>query len=102
MKDQDESARGGRGSSKQEVCEELKPYIYCVLANICFAGYNIVSKVSLDKGMNRYVLVAYGHAFGTLATAFLAVLFERYTLSLNVYFASLILFTLLVHSTIFD
>ncbi|KAM4071365.1 hypothetical protein ACB094_11G057100 [Castanea mollissima] len=78
MKDlKEESVRGGRGSTKQEVCKELKPYIYCIFSSFCYAGYNIVSKVYLDKGMSRYVLVAYGHAFGTLATAFLAFLFER-------------------------
>nr|XP_023905917.1 WAT1-related protein At5g07050-like isoform X2 [Quercus suber] len=73
----EESVRGGRGSTKQEVCKELKPYIYSIFSSFCYAGYNIVSKVYLDKGMSRYVLVAYGHAFGTLATAFLAFLFER-------------------------
>ncbi|KAL9425645.1 hypothetical protein AB3S75_032583 [Citrus x aurantiifolia] len=31
----------------------------------CYAGFNIVSKVSQDKGMSRYVLVVYAHAFGT-------------------------------------
>jgi hypothetical protein len=78
MEEQEEGVRGRIGNTKQEkACAELKPYIYCILANICFAGFNIVSKVSLDKGMSRYVLVAYGHAFGTLATALLAFLFER-------------------------
>ncbi|KAL6347132.1 hypothetical protein AAG906_012713 [Vitis piasezkii] len=57
--------------------EEWKPYMLCVFSNICFAGFNIVSKVSLDKGMSRYVLVVYGYAFGTLATALLVLLFER-------------------------
>ena len=78
MEEQEEGVRGRIGNSKQEkACAELKPYIYCILANICLAGFNIVSKVSLDNGMSRYVLVAYGHAFGTLATALLAFLFER-------------------------
>lgn len=97
MKDlKEESVRGGRGSTKQEVCKELKPYIYCIFSSFCYAGYNIVSKVYLDKGMSRYVLVAYGHAFGTLATAFLAFLFERYPLSFLLYFfrSLLILFSL--------
>ena len=57
--------------------EEWKAYILCVFSNICFAGFNIVSKVSLNKGMSRYVLVVYGYAFGTLATAILVLLFER-------------------------
>jgi hypothetical protein len=33
--------------------------------------------VSLDKGMSHYMLVAYGHAFGTIPTTLLAFLFER-------------------------
>ena len=99
----EESVRGGRGSTKQEVCKELKPYIYCIFCSFCYAGYNIVSKVYLDKGMSRYVLVAYGHAFGTLATAFLAFLFERYPLSflLFVFRSHLILFQF-ISSTIYD
>jgi hypothetical protein len=78
MEEQEESVRGERGRVEREkVYEELKPYIYCIFSNFCFAGFNIISKVSLDKGMSRYVLVAYGHAFGTLASALLAFLFER-------------------------
>ncbi|XP_041003149.1 WAT1-related protein At5g07050-like isoform X1 [Juglans microcarpa x Juglans regia] len=76
--DQESSVRDGRrSSSKGEACEELRQYMYCIFSNVCFAGYNIVSKVALDKGMNRYVLVAYGQIFGTLATAFFAFIFER-------------------------
>ncbi|CAB4274005.1 unnamed protein product [Prunus armeniaca] len=69
--EQDKRAKGG--SSKREVS---KPYVLCIFANICFAGFPVVIKVSLDKGMSCYVLVVYGHAFGTLATALLALLFE--------------------------
>ncbi|XP_017971806.1 PREDICTED: WAT1-related protein At5g07050 [Theobroma cacao] len=57
--------------------EGLKPYAICIFCNICFAGYNIISKVSLDNGMSSYVLVVYGPVFGTLITAVLALLFER-------------------------
>ena len=57
--------------------EEWKAYMLCVFSNICLAGFNIVSKVSLNKGMSHYVLVVYGYAFGTLATAILVLLFER-------------------------
>ncbi|KAG6721252.1 hypothetical protein I3842_03G103400, partial [Carya illinoinensis] len=83
MEDQQEQestgrVRDGRGSSRKgEVCEELRQYMYCIFSNFCFAGYNILSKIYLDKGMSRYVLVAYGHAFGTLATAVFVFLFER-------------------------
>ncbi|KAJ0088210.1 hypothetical protein Patl1_33071 [Pistacia atlantica] len=57
--------------------KELKPYILSIFCSFCYAGYNIVSKVSLDDGMSFYVLVVYAHGFGTLATALLALLFER-------------------------
>ncbi|PON40851.1 WAT1-related protein [Trema orientale] len=53
----------GRGKSKSQI--------------IFGAGFFMVNKVSLNKGMSRYVLVTYGYAFGTLATALLAFLFER-------------------------
>ncbi|WCJ39105.1 nodulin MtN21 /EamA-like transporter family protein [Euphorbia peplus] len=56
---------------------KLKPYLLCVFCSFCFAGFNIISKVSLDKGMSLYVLVAYAYVFGTLTTAILALLFER-------------------------
>ncbi|XP_052299012.1 WAT1-related protein At5g07050-like isoform X5 [Citrus sinensis] len=55
----------------------LKPYMLSIFCSCCYAGLNIISKVSLDKGMSRYVLVVYAHAFATLATAVLAILFER-------------------------
>jgi hypothetical protein len=78
MEEQEESVRGETGRVKREkVYEELKPYIYCIFSNFCFAGYSIISKIALEKSMSRYVLVVYGHAFGTLATALLAFLFER-------------------------
>lgn len=72
-----ERKKKSRERKREMGYEEWKPYILCVFSNICFAGFNIVSKVSLDKGMSRYVLVVYGHAFGTLATALLVLLFER-------------------------
>ena len=56
----------------------LKPYMLSIFCSCCYAGLNIISKVSLDKGMSRYVLVVYAHAFATLATAVLAILFERF------------------------
>ncbi|KAK9285772.1 hypothetical protein L1049_024973 [Liquidambar formosana] len=72
---------GGRSSSKKMremvLGDYLKPHILSVLCYLLHAGANIVSKVSLDKGMSHYVLVVYGHALGTFATALLALLFER-------------------------
>ncbi|WCJ39104.1 nodulin MtN21 /EamA-like transporter family protein [Euphorbia peplus] len=56
---------------------KLKPYLLCVFCSFGFAGFNIISKVSLNKGISVYVLVAYAYVFGTLTTAILALLFER-------------------------
>ncbi|PON40847.1 Plant-drug/metabolite exporter [Trema orientale] len=76
MEGQKERVRGMK-SKREMFIEESIPYILCILCSFCGAGYFVVSKVSLDKGMSRYVLVAYGYAFGTLATALLAFIFER-------------------------
>ncbi|XP_062104801.1 WAT1-related protein At5g07050-like isoform X1 [Humulus lupulus] len=59
------------------ILEESIPYLICLLCSFSGAGYFLVSKVSLNKGMSRYVLVTYGFAIGTLSTALLAYLFER-------------------------
>ncbi|XP_004306295.1 PREDICTED: auxin-induced protein 5NG4-like [Fragaria vesca subsp. vesca] len=75
MEEQEEKAEGG--SKRDRLIDESKPYILCIFSNICFAGFNIISKVALDKGMSRYVLVVYGHAFATPASALFAFLFER-------------------------
>ncbi|KAK4594140.1 hypothetical protein RGQ29_017998 [Quercus rubra] len=78
MGEQREGVREGIGNIKQEkLSEKLKPYIYCIFANVCLAGFNIISKIYLNKGMSLYVLVTYGQAIGALTTALLAFLFER-------------------------
>lgn len=43
-----------------------------------FAGMNIITKVSLNRGMSHYVLVVYRHAFATAAIAPFAIVLERY------------------------
>ncbi|XWS47427.1 hypothetical protein CRYUN_Cryun14cG0151200 [Craigia yunnanensis] len=77
MEAQQEENIGGMKRNRKVTIEGMKPYAICIFCNICFAGYNIISKVSLDNGMSSYVLVVYGHVMGTLTTALLAVLFER-------------------------
>lgn len=42
-----------------------------------FAGMNIITKVSLNRGMSHYVLVVYRHAFATAAIAPFALVLER-------------------------
>jgi hypothetical protein len=54
-----------------------------------YAGMNIMTKVSLNRGMNHYVLVVYRHAIATIAMAPFAFFFERYH---NVLFNLCILF----------
>ncbi|WCJ39090.1 nodulin MtN21 /EamA-like transporter family protein [Euphorbia peplus] len=61
----------------ENLMERMKPYMYSIFVALCFGGFNIVSKVSLDDGMSQYVLVGYGFAFGTVTVAVLALLFER-------------------------
>ncbi|XP_021908969.1 WAT1-related protein At5g07050-like [Carica papaya] len=73
----DEFRIGIMNIKKETIVEDLQPYMLCILSNILFAGYTIVSKVCLDGGMSRYVLAVYAHAFGTMATALLALLLER-------------------------
>ncbi|XP_058004077.1 WAT1-related protein At5g07050-like [Hevea brasiliensis] len=67
----------GEKNWKKTIFGRLKPYLLCVFCSFCYAAFNIISMVCLDKGMSRYVLVAYGYVFGTVATAFLALLLER-------------------------
>lgn len=42
-----------------------------------YAGMNIITKVSLNRGMSHYVLVVYRHAFATVAIAPFAIILER-------------------------
>lgn len=42
-----------------------------------YAGMNIITKVSLNGGMNHFVLVVYRHAFATIALAPFAFFIER-------------------------
>ncbi|KAF2323747.1 hypothetical protein GH714_036808 [Hevea brasiliensis] len=67
----------GEKNWKKTIFGRLKPYLLCVFCSFRYAAFNIISMVCLDKGMSRYVLVAYGYVFGTVATAFLALLLER-------------------------
>ncbi|KAJ6316853.1 hypothetical protein OIU78_020022 [Salix suchowensis] len=42
-----------------------------------YAGMNIITKVSLNRGMSHYVLVVYRHAFATAVIAPFAIILER-------------------------
>ncbi|XP_047322482.1 WAT1-related protein At5g07050-like [Impatiens glandulifera] len=64
----------GKGSSS---FERAKPYIAMICLQFGYAGMNIISKVSLNRGMSHYVLVVYRHAFATLVIAPFAIVLER-------------------------
>lgn len=57
--------------------ENSKPYFAMISLQFGYAGMNIISKVSLSRGMSHYVLVVYRHAFATAAIAPFAFYFER-------------------------
>lgn len=57
--------------------ESSKHYFAMISLQFGYAGMNIITKVSLNQGMNHYVLVVYRHAFATLAIAPFAFIFER-------------------------
>lgn len=57
--------------------EKAKPYIAMICLQFGYAGMNIITKVSLNRGMSHYVLVVYRHAFATAVIAPFAIIFER-------------------------
>ncbi|KAL8041237.1 hypothetical protein ABFX02_10G152800 [Erythranthe guttata] len=57
--------------------ESAKPYIAMISLQFGYAGMNIITKVSLNRGMSHYVLVVYRHAFATAVIAPFAILLER-------------------------
>ncbi|KAK4748917.1 hypothetical protein SAY87_015503 [Trapa incisa] len=54
-----------------------KHYFAMMALQFGYAGMNIITKVSLNRGMSHYVLVVYRHAFATAAIAPFALIFER-------------------------
>ncbi|KAF5474300.1 hypothetical protein F2P56_006212 [Juglans regia] len=65
--------QGGFGNFVQR----CKPYIAMISLQFGYAGMNIISKVSLNRGMSHYVLVVYRHAFATAVIAPFALVLER-------------------------
>ncbi|XP_042004477.1 WAT1-related protein At5g07050-like [Salvia splendens] len=57
--------------------EKAKPYIAMISLQFGYAGMNIITKVSLNRGMSHYVLVVYRHAFATAVIAPFALILER-------------------------
>lgn len=59
------------------VMDRCKAYIAMISLQFGYAGMNIITKVSLNRGMSHYVLVVYRHAFATAAIAPFALFLER-------------------------
>lgn len=59
--------------------KNCKPYIGMISLQFGYAGMNIITKISLNRGMSHYVLVVYRHAIATAVIAPFAIFFERYT-----------------------
>ncbi|KAB8988204.1 hypothetical protein FH972_026895 [Carpinus fangiana] len=57
--------------------QRCKPYIAIISLQFGYAGMNIITKVSLNRGMSHYVLVVYRHAFATAVIAPFALILER-------------------------
>ncbi|XP_031281250.1 WAT1-related protein At5g07050-like [Pistacia vera] len=57
--------------------QRCKPYIAMISLQFGYAGMNIITKVSLNRGMSHYVLVVYRHAFATAVIAPFAIVLER-------------------------
>ncbi|CAK7339865.1 unnamed protein product [Dovyalis caffra] len=57
--------------------QSCKPYIAMISLQFGYAGMNIITKVSLNRGMSHYVLVVYRHAFATAVIAPFAIVLER-------------------------
>jgi hypothetical protein len=58
--------------------ESSKPYFAMISLQFGYAGMNIITKVSLNRGMSHYVLVVYRHAIATAVIAPFALIFERF------------------------
>ncbi|GMP41062.1 hypothetical protein CsSME_00011284 [Camellia sinensis var. sinensis] len=64
-------------TSKGSFLENWKPYFAMISLQFGYAGMNIITKVSLNRGMSHYVLVVYRHAIATAVIAPFAIFLER-------------------------
>lgn len=67
----------GKGCCLGTFYDRAKPYIAMISLQFGYAGMNIITKVSLNRGMSHYVLVVYRHAFATAVIAPFALILER-------------------------
>ncbi|KAI4381572.1 hypothetical protein MLD38_007633 [Melastoma candidum] len=67
----------GQSGCLANFMQKARPYIAMISLQFGYAGMNIITKVSLNRGMSHYVLVVYRHAIATLVIAPFALLLER-------------------------
>ncbi|KAK4786803.1 hypothetical protein SAY86_010636 [Trapa natans] len=67
----------GRRGCLSSFMHNARPYIAMICLQFGYAGMNIITKVSLNRGMSHYVLVVYRHAFATAVIAPFAIVLER-------------------------
>lgn len=61
--------------------ENSKHHFAMIALQFGYAGMNIITKVSLNRGMSHYVLVVYRHAFATAVIVPFAFIFERFIIA---------------------
>ncbi|KAJ4848961.1 hypothetical protein Tsubulata_030833 [Turnera subulata] len=76
--EKDQTSGGGWGSAGV-VLNKMRAYILVVCLQFGMAGTYIISMVSLNHGMNRYVLITYRNAIAAVVIAPFALLLERKT-----------------------
>lgn len=65
------------GNKVSEVLYKIRPYLLMVFLQFGSAGMYIISMVTLNHGMNRYVLIVYRNAIAALVLAPFALFLER-------------------------
>jgi len=61
----------------ESLFQKSKPYIAMISLQFGYAGMNVLTKISLNRGMNHFVLVVYRHAAATVVLAPFAFFIER-------------------------
>ena len=53
----------------EKLIDKSKPYIAMISLQFGYAGMNVITKISLNRGMNHFVLVVYSHTTATIVLA---------------------------------
>ncbi|XP_022766348.1 WAT1-related protein At1g21890-like isoform X2 [Durio zibethinus] len=65
---------------------KAKPYLAMLCLQVGFAGMYVITMVSLQKGMNHYILAVYRHLVATIVIAPFALVLERPVIDQNLYY----------------